>query len=45
MSGYIVLILFFGLLFLGVPVAFTMIFSSGLYLLLSDMSMWWKIIR
>jgi len=38
MSGYIVLILFFGLLFLGVPVAFTMIFSSGLYLLLSDMS-------
>ena len=38
MSGYLVLILFFGLLFLGVPVAFTMIFSSGLYLVLSDMS-------
>jgi len=38
MSGYIVLILFFGLLFLGVPVVFTMIFSSGLYFLLSDIS-------
>ncbi len=39
MSGYIVLAMFFGLLFLGVPVAYSLIFSSGLYLLLSDMSL------
>lgn len=39
MSGYIVLALFFGLIFLGVPVAYTLIFSSGLYLVFSDMSL------
>jgi tripartite ATP-independent transporter DctM subunit len=39
MSGYAVLMMFFGLLFLGLPVAFSMIFSSGLYFMLSDMSL------
>ena len=39
MSGYVLLLLFFGLLFAGLPVAFSMIFSSGLYFILSDMSL------
>ncbi|MBE0601163.1 MAG: TRAP transporter large permease, partial [Firmicutes bacterium] len=33
MDGVLTLIMFFVLLFLGVPVAYTMIFTSGLYLL------------
>lgn len=39
MSGFTVLILFFGLLFAGLPVAFSMIFPAGLYFLLSDMTL------
>jgi tripartite ATP-independent transporter DctM subunit len=39
MSGYVVLALFFCLIFLGVPVAYTLIFSSGLFLIFSDMSL------
>lgn len=38
MNGFVVLGLFFGLLFVGVPVAFSMIFATGLYFVFSDLS-------
>ena len=39
MGGMTVLILFFALIFLGVPVAYTMVFSAGLYFITNDMSL------
>ncbi len=39
MDGITTLILFFVLIFLGVPVAHTLIFSAGLYFVVNDMSL------
>lgn len=39
MGGITVMILFFALIFLGIPVAYTMVFSAGLYFIINDLSL------
>ena len=39
MNGITVLILFFALIFLGIPVAYTLVFTAGLYFVTNEMSL------